>query len=168
MSTIQEHFICQTCGTQYPASPQPPAACPICLDDRQYIGFNGQAWTTLADLQRDAHQPDPPARARPDRHRHPAGLRHRPACLAGADAGRERAVGLHQPARRCHGRGSAGAGRDLGHRHLPPAFLLLHDRVEPGLRRPGLPARRRPASGSCAPTRPSSSGRARHTPCGMA
>lgn len=45
------HFICATCGTQYPASEAPPAGCPICQDERQYIGYAGQRWTTLEELQ---------------------------------------------------------------------------------------------------------------------
>ncbi len=48
-----EHYICVTCGTQYPASAQPPEGCPICLDDRQYVNPNGQQWTTLEELRRD-------------------------------------------------------------------------------------------------------------------
>jgi hypothetical protein len=48
-----EHYICITCGTQYPASPAAPTHCPICEDDRQYINQNGQQWTTLAELRRD-------------------------------------------------------------------------------------------------------------------
>ena len=31
------NFICTACGTQYTDSDQPPAACPICLDERQYV-----------------------------------------------------------------------------------------------------------------------------------
>jgi glyoxylase-like metal-dependent hydrolase (beta-lactamase superfamily II) len=46
-----EHYICITCGTQYPASPAAPAHCPICEDDRQYINQNGQQWTTLAQMR---------------------------------------------------------------------------------------------------------------------
>jgi len=46
-------FICVTCGTQYPPSPDPPAACPICLDERQYVGHDGQRWTTMAELAAD-------------------------------------------------------------------------------------------------------------------
>ena len=46
-----EHYICVTCGTQYPASDQPPLHCPICEDERQYIGHNGQQWTTLTALR---------------------------------------------------------------------------------------------------------------------
>lgn len=49
------HFICRTCGTQFPASEQPPAHCPICEDERQYVGPNGQQWTTLDALQADHH-----------------------------------------------------------------------------------------------------------------
>jgi hypothetical protein len=39
--------ICRTCGVQYPAARDD---CPICLDERQYVGWDGQAWTTLAEL----------------------------------------------------------------------------------------------------------------------
>ena len=46
-----ENDICVTCGTQYPASEVPPAHCPICEDDRQYIGPNGQQWTTLTEMR---------------------------------------------------------------------------------------------------------------------
>ena len=46
-------FICVTCGTQYPPSAQPPGGCPICLDERQYVGHEGQRWTTMAELARD-------------------------------------------------------------------------------------------------------------------
>jgi glyoxylase-like metal-dependent hydrolase (beta-lactamase superfamily II) len=45
------HFICLTCGTQYPESENPPEHCPICEDERQYIGHNGQEWTSLEALQ---------------------------------------------------------------------------------------------------------------------
>lgn len=47
------HHFCVTCGAQFPASPEPPAMCPICTDERQYVGFQGQRWTTLADLRRE-------------------------------------------------------------------------------------------------------------------
>lgn len=39
-------YICETCGTQYADTPAPPAQCPICEDERQYVGWNGQVWTT--------------------------------------------------------------------------------------------------------------------------
>ncbi|HJT90261.1 MAG TPA: hypothetical protein VJ732_20460 [Bryobacteraceae bacterium] len=46
------HFICVTCGVQYPDSEAPPAHCPICEDARQYVGFNGQHWTTPEEMRR--------------------------------------------------------------------------------------------------------------------
>jgi hypothetical protein len=39
-------FICETCGTQYAETPQPPPHCPVCEDERQYVGWKGQTWTT--------------------------------------------------------------------------------------------------------------------------
>lgn len=38
--------ICETCGTQYPDTPVPPEQCPVCEDERQYVGWGGQTWTT--------------------------------------------------------------------------------------------------------------------------
>lgn len=49
-------FICRTCGVQYAPSEQPPANCPICEDERQYIGWNGQQWTTLDALRAEGRQ----------------------------------------------------------------------------------------------------------------
>lgn len=48
-----EHWICTTCGTQFTPSEHPPQTCPICSDERQYIGYRGQQWTTLARMQQD-------------------------------------------------------------------------------------------------------------------
>jgi hypothetical protein len=39
--------ICRTCGVQYA---EPRGDCPICQDERQYVGWDGQQWTTLAVL----------------------------------------------------------------------------------------------------------------------
>ncbi len=49
------NYICKTCGTQYPESSSPPEHCPICEDERQYIGWGGQQWTTLEEIQVDHH-----------------------------------------------------------------------------------------------------------------
>jgi glyoxylase-like metal-dependent hydrolase (beta-lactamase superfamily II) len=46
------HFICVTCGMQYAAAPRPPAHCPICEDERQYVGHAGQQWTTLGGYRK--------------------------------------------------------------------------------------------------------------------
>src|SRR2546421_10401621 len=40
------HFVCVMCGTQFAATPQPPGHCPVCEDERQYVGHGGQQWTT--------------------------------------------------------------------------------------------------------------------------
>ena len=45
------NFICTTCGTQYAEGDQPPAACTICQDERQYVKTTGQQWTTLERLR---------------------------------------------------------------------------------------------------------------------
>jgi len=45
--------ICRTCGVQYPG---PREDCPICLDERQYVGWDGQQWTTLAELRQAGHR----------------------------------------------------------------------------------------------------------------
>lgn len=49
------HFICATCGTQFAETDAPPEHCPICEDERQYIGWDGQRWTFLEALQSDHH-----------------------------------------------------------------------------------------------------------------
>jgi hypothetical protein len=45
--------ICRTCGVQYGAE---RSDCPICLDERQYVGWDGQQWTTLAELKTAGHK----------------------------------------------------------------------------------------------------------------
>lgn len=49
------NYICKTCGTQFQESARPPERCPICADERQYIGWGGQQWATLEDLRREHH-----------------------------------------------------------------------------------------------------------------
>jgi hypothetical protein len=46
-------YVCVTCGTEFAPSPAPPGGCPICLDERQYVGHGGQRWTTIDDLADD-------------------------------------------------------------------------------------------------------------------
>jgi hypothetical protein len=48
------NFICRTCGTQFAPTDVPPAACPICEDERQYIGEGGQQWLTLDELRQSS------------------------------------------------------------------------------------------------------------------
>ena len=50
------NFICVTCGTQFEDTGEaPPGHCPICEDERQYIGPGGQRWTTLDELREGHH-----------------------------------------------------------------------------------------------------------------
>jgi hypothetical protein len=46
-------WICTTCATQYAPSDTPPTHCPVCEDDRQYVDWDGQHWTTHDALQRE-------------------------------------------------------------------------------------------------------------------
>jgi glyoxylase-like metal-dependent hydrolase (beta-lactamase superfamily II) len=45
-------WICEQCGAQFPESGDPPASCPICEDERQYVNWNGQAWLTRDELEK--------------------------------------------------------------------------------------------------------------------
>jgi glyoxylase-like metal-dependent hydrolase (beta-lactamase superfamily II) len=47
-------WLCQACGTQFPPSDVPPAACPICEDPRQYVPYDeGQVWVDRDDFLGD-------------------------------------------------------------------------------------------------------------------
>jgi glyoxylase-like metal-dependent hydrolase (beta-lactamase superfamily II) len=50
-------YLCKACGTQFPESDAPPAECPICSDDRQYVPADGQQWVTY-DTVRSSHHAD--------------------------------------------------------------------------------------------------------------
>jgi len=45
------NFICTTCGTQHAETEAPPLRCAICEDERQYVGWGGQQWTTMPGLR---------------------------------------------------------------------------------------------------------------------
>ncbi|WP_037183925.1 MBL fold metallo-hydrolase [Rhodococcoides fascians] len=51
--------ICATCGVQYDHDSAGrdvlPATCIICEDERQYVGYDGQRWTSLAELREQGH-----------------------------------------------------------------------------------------------------------------
>jgi len=51
------NYVCVTCGVQFAESAEPPTRCPICDDERQYVGWDGQRWTTLEELRAD-HRAD--------------------------------------------------------------------------------------------------------------
>jgi hypothetical protein len=46
--------VCVTCGTQYPEAER-MTECPVCRDERQFVGWNGQRWTTSTEIAAD-HQ----------------------------------------------------------------------------------------------------------------
>jgi hypothetical protein len=46
-------YICATCGVQFTATELPPDHCPVCTDERQYVGWQGQKWTKLDELRAD-------------------------------------------------------------------------------------------------------------------
>jgi glyoxylase-like metal-dependent hydrolase (beta-lactamase superfamily II) len=50
-----ENFICVQCGTQFDATAEPPPRCLICEDERQFVHYGGQQWTTLERLAADHH-----------------------------------------------------------------------------------------------------------------
>ncbi|MFL6811620.1 MAG: MBL fold metallo-hydrolase [Bradyrhizobium canariense] len=43
-------WTCETCGAQFPDDENPPAACQICEDERQYVGWKGQTFLTREAL----------------------------------------------------------------------------------------------------------------------
>ncbi|MGH9120308.1 MAG: MBL fold metallo-hydrolase [Acidimicrobiales bacterium] len=45
--------ICATCGVQYGSDIFDPDHCRICDDERQYVGWEGQRWTSLSELRLD-------------------------------------------------------------------------------------------------------------------
>ena len=50
---VMTNPLCVTCGTQFAEMERPPERCPICDEERQYIGLSGQRWTTLSALASD-------------------------------------------------------------------------------------------------------------------
>ena len=87
-------WICVTCGVQHADTESPPMRCAICEDERQYVGANGQQWTTMTELSRDH------AVVLRDEEPNLVGVGvesavcHRAAGAAGLHAGWQRAVGL--------------------------------------------------------------------------
>ena len=49
-------YICRTCGVEHAKSAQPPESCVICDDERQYVGWDGQRWTTREELLAAGHR----------------------------------------------------------------------------------------------------------------
>ena len=43
-------WVCPTCGANYPPGPEPPARCPLCEDERQWVPPSGQVWKKMGEL----------------------------------------------------------------------------------------------------------------------
>ena len=54
--TDMRAWICRACGVEYPEAAKPPAECPICVDERQYVPRSGQAWTTIEQMSADGYE----------------------------------------------------------------------------------------------------------------
>ena len=50
------HYICTTCGTQYGEGDSPPPSCAVCGYERQYLGWDGRRWTTLAEMRAEGYR----------------------------------------------------------------------------------------------------------------
>ncbi|QDU03490.1 Metallo-beta-lactamase superfamily protein [Gimesia chilikensis] len=46
------YFICTNCGTQFAESSEPLPQCTICAEEREFIAWDGQSWTTADELAR--------------------------------------------------------------------------------------------------------------------
>jgi hypothetical protein len=49
------NYLCITCGIQHKDSAALPEHCLICEDERQYVGHQGQRWTTIPEMQIKYH-----------------------------------------------------------------------------------------------------------------
>jgi glyoxylase-like metal-dependent hydrolase (beta-lactamase superfamily II) len=88
------NYLCATCGTQFAATDEPPSHCPICEDERQYIGWNGQQWITPEELRAGHHNAVRPAD--PEHETGLTGIITEPGFAIG-----QRALLVHTPAGNC-------------------------------------------------------------------
>lgn len=56
MNELSTLPICVACGAQYDDAGFDPARCKVCLDERQYVNWAGQQWTSIAKAAADGHQ----------------------------------------------------------------------------------------------------------------
>src|SRR5690349_12095747 len=55
MAEIMPAHICVTCGVAFPSADAPPEHCPISEDEREFINWEGQQWTTVDQMRADGH-----------------------------------------------------------------------------------------------------------------
>ena len=139
-------WTCEQCGAQFPESAEPPQACPVCEDERQYVNWKGQAWLTREELAK-ASQARLARRSRHSRHRRRAGFCDRAARALGARGRWLRDVGLCAAGHPGGHRLRPLARRPEGDRRFASALLWRGRRLERGVRRrAGLSAWRRSRS----------------------
>ena len=51
ISTAWKHLSAPPASSNIAKNIEPPQHCPICEDERQFVNWNGQEWTTLAQMQ---------------------------------------------------------------------------------------------------------------------
>lgn len=51
-------WVCPTCGANFPPAPEPPAGCPLCQDERQWVPPTGQVWKTMDELVQEGYRTD--------------------------------------------------------------------------------------------------------------
>src|SRR5574340_426556 len=51
-----ENYICKTCGVQYAATEHPPERCIVCEDERQFVNWVGQRWTTMKEMRTEGYR----------------------------------------------------------------------------------------------------------------
>ena len=107
------YYTCETCGVQLDDSKEPPSACPICTDDRQFVGWEGQRWTTLEKMRRHRFK-NRVKRVRRGLHQI---ITEPPFAIC------QRAFLVET------------GGRDRLHRDISSSLLLVHRRVERHIRR---------------------------------
>src|SRR5712692_2864131 len=130
------YYICETCGVQLDDSKEPPSACPICTDERQFVGWEGQRWTTLEKMRRRRFK-NRVKRVRRGLHQiitePPFAICQR-AFLVETGSG-NLLLGLHQLPGRKDDISNRGVGRNRLHRDISSSLLLIHRRVERHIRR---------------------------------
>ena len=52
------NYICRRCGVEFTESEEPPESCPICLDPREAVAWDGQQWTTMGQLKSEGFTND--------------------------------------------------------------------------------------------------------------
>lgn len=54
-ATHRQRYLCTNCGIQFADAAAPPDCCPVCDDERQFVGWQGQQWTTLEQMRGRYH-----------------------------------------------------------------------------------------------------------------